>query len=81
MHFSAQAGTIKKIHPGKISYALILKILYIFSQLLLYFRKRNPPPQKKNYYIVSKESFSYTLGNGSPPKNIYAQETVLSYIS
>ena len=66
MHFSAQAGKIKKIHPWKISYALILKILYIFSQLLLYFRKRNPP--QKNSYIVSKESFSYTLGNGSPPK-------------
>ena len=79
MHFSAQAGKIKKIHPWKISYALILKILYIFSQLLLYFRKRNPP--QKNSYIVSKESFSYTLGNGSPPKNIYVQETVLSYIS
>ena len=66
MHFSAQAGKIKKIHPWKISYALILKILYIFSQLLLYFRKRNPP--QKNSYIVSKESFSYTLGNGSLPK-------------
>ena len=79
MHFSAQAGKIKKIHPWKISYALILKILYIFSQLLLYFRKRNPP-QKKFLYCLKRKLFLY-FGKRKPPKNIYVQEMVLSYIS
>ena len=57
----------------------IKNFIYIFSAALI-FQETEPPP-KKNSYIVSKESFSYTLGNGSPPKNIYVQETVLSYIS
>ena len=69
MHFSAQAGTIKKIHPGKISYALILKILYIFSQLLLYFRKRNPPPKK--ILILSQKKAFLILWETEAPQKIF----------
>ena len=43
----------------------IKNCIYIFSAALIF--QETEPPQK-NSYIVSKESFSYTLGNGSPPK-------------
>ena len=65
-HFSAQAQRIKKIHPEKISYTLILKNLFYFlrRKLFSYFRK----PQKDFLYCLKRKLLLY-FGKRKPRKN------------
>ena len=56
----------------------IKNFIYIFSAALIF--QETEPPQKKFLYCLKRKLFLY-FGKRKPPKNIYVQETVLSYIS
>ena len=86
--FSAQARNkklktqLKKISyiPGKmeLSNSKIKKFLAFYQEeAFLIFQETKTP--KKNSYILSRESFSYILGNGNPKKTLAISENETLY--
>ena len=73
---------LKKIFyiPGKmeLSNTKIKKFLAFYQEeAFLIFRETKTP--KKNSYILSRESFSYILGNGNPQKALAISENKTLY--